>query len=570
MNAQHVHATRLRRRDGPDTRAGRPGYRLSSLLSDSAQENGHRTAVVHGDEQISYQELDRISSQLAGRLVALALQPGDRVGILLPKSIKAVASIFAALKAGGVYVPLDPDAPVSRAAYIIKDCGIRHLVTTEQRLAGLMGHWRDCGQPAELAAVLADPERRNDPLLTPPSAVITWGEVERATPMPAMAGTEGEDLAYILYTSGSTGAPKGVMISHRAALSFIDWTHRCFEICVDDVVASHAPLHFDLSIFDIFTSVKAGATIALVPHGLSAFPIRLTGFIRDTGITVWYSVPFALVMMLTRGKLAEYAAPKLRLILFAGETFPLKYLRQLRSATAARMFNLYGPTETNVCTYYEVESIDDDRVAPIPVGTATAHYEVFALDHHNRPIGPGEFGELFARGPGLMSGYWGDDEKTNQVLVPNPLHDEWEGKVCRTGDIVTLDGDGQFVLVGRRDHMVKVRGHRVELGEVESVLYRHEDVEEAAVIAVPAEEVTNRLKAFVVCASAARLTPRDVQTYCLEHLPKYMLPETVEFREALPKTSTGKIDRQRLLAEVAGGRVPETPAPVASRGEERT
>jgi len=174
--------------------------------------------------------------------------------------------------------------------------------------------------------------------------------------------------------------------------------------------------------------------------------------------------------MLTRGNFAKYAYPDLRLVLVAGEVFPLKYLRALRQSTRARLFNLYGPTETNVCTCFEVADLPPDRADPVPIGRAIANYEVFAVDEQGRSIKPGEVGELYARGPGLMSGYWGDPERTRRVLVPNWLLRHFEERVCRTGDLVTIDENGNYVYIGRRDHMVKSRGYRIELGEIEAIL----------------------------------------------------------------------------------------------------
>jgi acyl-coenzyme A synthetase/AMP-(fatty) acid ligase len=336
------------------------------------------------------------------------------------------------------------------------------------------------------------------------------------------------------------------MISHRAAFTFVDWTHEYFAISEHDVVSNHAPLHFDLSIFDIFTTVKAGATVVLVPEYLSGFPVAFAQFIRDQRITAWYSVPSALILMLTRGNFGKHGYPDLRLILFAGEVFPIKYLRMLRQCTTARLFNLYGPTETNVCTFYEVTEVPPARTEPVPIGTAIANYEVFAVNTHGQLITPGEVGELYARGPGLMSGYWGDPEKTRMVLVPNMLQPHYEERVCRTGDLVTLDEAGNYVYLGRRDHMVKSRGYRIELGEIEAVLYSHPGITAAAVVAIPDEEVTNRLKAFIVPSAPGSLTAQDVQDHCRRRIPKYMVPEFVEFRDALPQTSTGKVDRKAL------------------------
>lgn len=524
-------------------------YLLHHLLRDTAQRHAERTAVVFGTARISYRDLDTISAKLASALRERGLRKGDRVGIYLQKSIFSVVSVFGILKAGGVYVPIDPNFPRGRFAHIIQDCGIRHLITSDHKLpdvAEVLTHLS--GHLLDAVVLVGDAPRPEDPA---PGGLplISWDSVMGATPPERTVDGVDTDLGYLLYTSGSTGVPKGVMISHRAAFTFINWTHEYFQICEDDVVSNHAPLHFDLSIFDIFTTVKAGGSVVLVPERLSTFPVTLSQFIRDQRITVWYSVPSALVLMLVRGNFSKYAYPDLRLILFAGEVFPIKYLRALRQSTRARLFNLYGPTETNVCTAYEVGELPADRVAPVPIGTPIGNYEVFAVDGQGQPITPGAVGELYARGPGLMSGYWGDPEKTRRVLVPNRFQPHFEDIVCRTGDLVTLDEDGNYVYLGRGDHMIKSRGYRIELGEVETALYTHPKIVEAAVVGIPDEEVTNRLKAFIVCGQGATVTTKEIQEHCQARIPRYMVPEMIELRDSLPKTSTGKIDRSALLEE---------------------
>lgn len=353
------------------------------------------------------------------------------------------------------------------------------------------------------------------------------------------------DLAYILYTSGSTGQPKGVMISHLAAFTFINWAHDEFKVSSTDVLANHAPLHFDLSVFDIYVSVKAGARLVLVPQQYSTFPVMLTKLICEEKITIWYSVPSALILMLTKGGFAKNELTALRLILFAGEVFPIKYLRQLREAVQSRLCNLYGPTETNVCTFYDASLLENDRQLPVPIGKAISDYEIIVLKKDGSIALKNEEGELCARGPGLMSGYWGDEEKTNQLLVSNPLQKQFHEKIYRTGDLVTVNDDGDFIYISRIDNMIKSRGYRIELGEIESILYAQSHISEVAVIAIPDEDITNRIVAYIV-SSEKKLTTNIVLKYCGERLPKYMVPEYLEIRECLPKTSTGKIDKNSL------------------------
>lgn len=528
-------------------------YLLSHLLTASAHAFPDRTAVEAGGDTLSFAELDAASGRLAAVLNAGGVRPGDRVGILAAKSIGAVVAIHGILKAGAVYVPIDPAAPAARAAYIIRDCGIGVLLTSGRRSSVL--NEIIAGVPTLERLVLVDDAELD---VTSGVPVIAWRDVASHPAPPPIQPTIDTDLAYILYTSGSTGSPKGVMISHRNALTFVDWAHDEVGAIGDDRFSSHAPLHFDLSIFDIFVALKAGATLVLVPDGLSSFPFRLAEWIDEQKISVWYSVPTILSMLVRSGDLARFRYQHLRTVIFAGEVFPVKYLRDLMALIPHPVYyNFYGPTETNVITYYRVPPIPEDRVAPIPIGIACANMDVFALDDAGEVVTrSGDAGELYARGNCVAQGYWGDAEKTARTFVANPKTRGGRDIAYRTGDIVTFDDDGNYLFLGRRDDMVKSRGYRIELGEIETALYKHAGVREAAVIAVPDPAIGNRLVAFVVAESGHEMTGTDLQDFCAGSIPRYMVPETIEFRDQLPKTSTGKVDKVTLARSAAGAPQP--------------
>jgi amino acid adenylation domain-containing protein len=501
-----------------------------------------------GEACLTYAALEQTTNRLAHLLLKEGVRPGDRVGLFLHKSIETVLGIFAILKTGAAYVPLDPLAPAQRVGFILQNCAIRCVLTKTAKLPTLHSALPD---PWPLDLVLVMDEQTEQPSAVS-SAPCTRSrhEADQESSAPPPSPAIDTDLAYILYTSGSTGNPKGVMLSHRHALTFIDWAAECFGVQSTDHFSNHAPFHFDLSIFDLFVSTKAGATLHIIPEGIAWFPADLVRFIATNQITVWYSVPSVLSLLVTHGQLQENQFPHLRVVCFAGEVFPVKYLRALMQLWShAQFYNLYGPTETNVCTYYHVQELPEEAKS-LSIGKACANTEVFALNEQLQRVKPGEVGELYVRGSLVMKGYWGRPEETARVIV------EWKDasgiseRIYRTGDLVIQEEDGNYTFLGRRDHMIKSRGYRIELGEVETALYSHAQVREAVVVAIPDERIGHRLRAVVVPAPEGELTATELLKHCARRLPKYMLPEAINFQDGLPKTSTGKIDRQRLLQEL--------------------
>ncbi len=515
-------------------------YVLQQLLSKSAKNYPDKPAVWARGKSITYRELDERSNQVAHLLRQRGIQKGDRVGLFFPKCVESIVSMLGVLKAGGVYVPLDPQAPADRIGYIIGNCGVRILITKSDKRAELAPEILELLE----ACILVEGDGNG-------SDLIAWSELAAfpASHAPQVALVE-TDLAYILYTSGSTGRPKGVMLTHQNALTFVEWCAEEFQVRSEDRLSNHAPLHFDLSVFDVYNTLEAGATVFLITEDLAVFPTSLANFIESQKLTIWYSVPSALMLLLLHGRMTPEKLKSLRVILFAGEVFPMKYLRQLAEVSReSALYNLYGPTETNVCTYYKVERERLEGMEKLPIGIACANTECFSVTPEGRLAGKGEAGELYVRGPAVTYGYWADTEKTHKMVVPNHFQENFEEKMYRTGDIVTVGEDGNYYFQGRRDSMIKSRGYRIELGEIETALLSHPGVREAAVLAVPDEIIGNRIRAVVAPHVAGSVGILELQQFCASRVPKYMIPELVDLYEELPKTSTGKIDRVKLASE---------------------
>jgi clorobiocin biosynthesis protein CloN4 len=487
---------------------------LHQFVIETAARRPDTLAVNGPSRALTYGELDALANAIAARLSARGLRRGDRAVVWAGKSAATVAAMQAVLRLGAAYVPADGSIPVSRVAAMARDCGARVVVTNRARIPRISA---ELGTQVEYEDLDApDDQAVNDQAVRPVNEPV--------------ADTE---LAYILYTSGSTGRPKGVCISHRNARAFVDWAYAELAPTPEDRFANHAPFAFDLSVLDLYVAFRAGASVHLIPPELSFAPMQLVEFLYQERITFWYSVPSALAVMMRYGGLLDRPPPStLRTVLFAGEPFPIAQLRSLAGWTSARLMNLYGPTETNVCTFREITRADLARDRPAPIGSAASGDRVWAQRPDGAVAGPGEEGELLVEGPTVMSGYWGQ-----------PPH---QG-AYRTGDLSRVLPDGSFDYLGRSDHMVKIRGHRIELNEVEHVLEKHADVAEAAAIAV-GEGVDTRLVAFVAPQPGREPGSLALRQHVAQHLPRYMVADEVQVLSRLPRNGNGKVDRLALTA----------------------
>lgn len=479
---------------------------------------------------LTYAQLEELSRRMAGRLRESGVRPGDRVGFCLPKSINSVVTVFGALRAGAAYVPVGVSSPPQRNRFIFDDCAARVVVTDET--------W---GAPLRQAAG----DSSCDWLVFPGDAAAAVGApwlesaVDEAPPEAAGAGS------YILYTSGSTGVPKGVAHTHASAMSFVRWSVETLQPRADDRFSSHAPFHFDLSILDLYVPIQVGSSVVLIGEALGKEPRRLARFIAEREISVWYSTPSILSMLAQFGRLEQFDFSPLRHVLFAGEVFPVKHLRRLKHHWPhPAYFNLYGPTETNVCTYYRLpDTLDEQRTSPYPIGQACSNVRARVLDDDLADVEDGGEGILYIHDSGpTMRGYWSSPEKSAEAFHVDADGERW----YRTGDVVRRNDDGDYVYLGRRDRMVKRHGYRIELDEIEAGVYRHPDVREAAVIARDGADGP-RITAYLSLAGERKPSIVDLKQHCAEHLPPYMSPDHFSFLARLPRTSTNKVDYQALL-----------------------
>jgi acyl-CoA ligase (AMP-forming) (exosortase A-associated) len=515
-------------------------FLIHQLLQTSTRRWPEKEALVQGDRRLTYSEVARQVSGLASGLRDVGLQRGDRIGIYLDHSPAQALAIFSISQAGGVFVPINTLLFPDQVAHIAKDCQMRGLITTKGKLSTLTAVVED-SPSLEFLVAIADGE-------SPDIALPTHGfeELCQLTPPPQWrdVGID-KDLAAIMYTSGSTGKPKGVMLSHAQVIAGSSIVSAYLGITAGDRILSILPFSFDAGLNQLMTGFQQGGTLVLMTFVFAREIVQMLLKEEITGIggvpTLWS------LLSQPSSSLYRHTFPHLRYITNTGGRMPQTVLAKLRKfLPTTQIFLMYGLTEAFRSTYLPPEELDR---RPTSIGKAIPNTEILVINELGQPCKPGESGELVHRGPTVSMGYWGQPELTARILRPHPFLSPELGdveKVCYSGDIVTMDDEGFLYFVGRRDNMIKSSGFRISPTEVEEALFTSGQVREAAVIGIPDEILGQAIKAFVVPSEGVAVDHDALLAFCAAKIPRHMVPKTVEILQALPKTSSGKIDYPAL------------------------
>lgn len=550
---------------------------LQDYVTKQADRRPEALAVVTGDSTLTYGQLEARSNQLARVLREAGSRTGSPVSLLAPKSAGAIAAIVGIYKAGCIYVPLDPGSPAARLKKIVESCEPWCVLATRAT--------------SSLAHELSRASRRTMPLIGwldqgPSSADVArpafdLSDILAAAAEPVPNGQDGRRPAHILFTSGSTGTPKGVVITHANVIHFADWGIRYFGIAPGDRQSGHSPLHFDLSLFDIFGTFGAGATLYPVPPELSLFPNRLADFIRTHELAQWFSVPSLLTYMAALDVVRANDFPCLKRLLWCGEVLPTRALMHwMQRLPHVTFTNLYGPTETTIASsYYTVPTPPEYERETIPIGKACPGERLLVLDAELQPVQPETVGDLYISGVGLSPGYWQNAAATRAAFLgpsagfsegsagsgglegwaevepveafeSSNLLNTCTDRLYRTGDLASIGADGLAYFHGRADSQVKSRGYRIELGEVEAALHSLGVLDDCAVVAIASEGFEGAaLCCAYVPADGKELTPAMLRGQLGQLLPTYMIPTAWLAFDMLPKNGNGKVDRGFLTTE---------------------
>ncbi len=486
-----------------------------------------RTAITEKFRSITFGEMGTAAVIIAERIIQIANVKCEPIGVYLPRSIESVTSFAGILYSGNFYVPLDTKAPADRIGAILSTLSPKCIITNSKLLSVLLS----AGYARENIVLLDD-------VTTLPTENINFGLKLRYRDI------IDTDPVYVIFTSGSSGIPKGVTISHRSVIDYIDWANNVYLVTERDVIGNQAPFFFDNSTLDIYLCFSKGATLNIIPDEVFAFPVKLIEHMRDFGVTFIFWVPSLMTTIMNFDILSDVSLPSLDKVLFAGEVMPARTLNYWRRHLPNTLFsNLYGPTEITVdCTYYIVNRpIADDE--PVPIGFPCHNSDIIILNEQDKQVSDGEIGELCVRGSSLALGYWNSPEKTAAAFTQNPLRQQYPERIYRTGDLVQINAHGEIVFIGRKDSQIKHLGYRIELGEIEATASRIEQVRKVCVL-----YNQNKREITLFYEANADIEFSKIRQSLMKSLPKYMLPTVFHRMDSLPRNPSGKIDRNKLAS----------------------
>jgi myxalamid-type nonribosomal peptide synthetase MxaA len=515
------------------TPLAQPQHPLHVLFELAVARHSSAVAVTHKEEKVAYSQLNERANRLAALLISRGVQREQRVAISLERSIDSIVAILAVLKAGAAYLVLDTEHPVERRLYMLRDSGARVLISSQGVAFAPDGVDRiDVDAVADVLAQMPDEN---------PDRQISL-----------------DSLAYILYTSGSTGAPKGVMVSHRSAANNIEWRARTWTVGPADRVLLSQAFSFDPSVWAMFWPLSVGAKIVLLPAG-KLDVAGILNIIDADGITVMGGVPTLMSLVLEQANRGQ--CDSLRYVFCGGEVLPASLVGLVRDKCAAQLVNVYGPTEATIDVLHR-ECSDVDREDPVPIGMPMANTQAQVLDENLLPVPTGFPGEICLSGICLARGYWQRPALTAEKFIPDPYSEQPGARLYQTGDLGYRRADGAIVFMGRVDDQVKVRGVRIELGEVELALCRHPSISETAVTLVKDPEFGERLVAYVVPAPDTTVTAGAVNQFLENLLPQCMVPSVYVQLPSLPRHTSGKVNRKALPKPSTEAILPSPQSPV--------
>lgn len=511
---------------------------LHDGLAAAAQAWPDKPAVDTGKEACSFRQLDDSATRLAAALQARGLRRGDRVAIFMDNTVACAISIFAVLKAGGVFLVINPQTKHDKLCFIANDCSIRHLLTdihlaeVARAVVGSvpsLTHIIVSGQGGDLQPLSGpgiEAERLDELLAVPPSELRAPGTIPT-------------DLAALIYTSGSTGNPKGVMHTHQSMVFAVGSLSEYQRLSSDDVQLNLLPMAFDYGLYQLLLSVWAGATLIL--ERSFTFPAEVFARMNAHGVTTFPGVPTVFAMIIAAHRRSPLHFPQVRRVTNTAAALPPAHIAILREIfPKAMIFAMYGLTECKRVSYLPPELID---AKPGSVGIAIPGTEVYLRTPEGEPVGPGGSGILYVRGPHMMRGYWNNPQRTDEMLFPGDIPGE---RVLRTGDWFRMDEDGCLYFLSRTDDIIKTRGEKVSPAEVEAALCSIPGVGEAVVVGVPDDVLGQAIRAFVVPAPGESLNDRQLRQELTRRLENFMVPRDILLRDTLPKSPNGKIDRKAL------------------------